>query len=333
MAGLRSPLQVDAVAAQVVPDTDASRTVVAYDSVGRVASVSLAEPTPGAPRPAHSYEYPAPTEAKVHVAGLAEPEGFARALSWGAEMVPLVSSADRTRFEPAPGAPNFRSTDATDATGEEASAVHDWGDRGVSATDSASRRSAGNYDANPASHLSGLSPRYSLQAMDSTPDTTAGVSMRKTERDFDTANPAPGLPKAVIADPGGLNLRTKMTYDTQGRLLSKALPADAAAVTEYAYYGGRRRAGNERLRGLGLPGRPAEVALRPRPRRRRFPAETGDPFRVRRRRAHAGLPGGGGRWLVLHHLRRPGTGDVTDLPRLGRSAHHPHRDLRPRRRR
>ena len=153
---IRTPLQADAVGASVLTgatDDDTSRTKVAYDGAGRVSSVTLARPVPGAAQPAHSYEYPAEREAKVHVAGLPEPQGFARRLVWEEDPNPWVVSG--TTFVRRSGAPTIRRVTETDVNGLASTSVSDWGDRAVSATSPAGRRSGGQYDAASGAHRSG----------------------------------------------------------------------------------------------------------------------------------------------------------------------------------
>jgi RHS repeat-associated protein len=89
---IRTPLAADAIAAGVRADDATARTVIGYQN-GRVASVTLPAPTPGAPRPEHTYQYtyqspptgtPNPTSQRfegitlMHVTGLTEPVGHAR---------------------------------------------------------------------------------------------------------------------------------------------------------------------------------------------------------------------------------------------------------------
>ncbi|MCA1845643.1 MAG: hypothetical protein LC792_21100, partial [Actinobacteria bacterium] len=132
LSALRTPALADAVAATAVthvPDDDTTRTLVTYDASGRVASLTLPVPnagsTPPAARPAHSYEYPSASETRVHVAGLGEPNGFARKVAF--------DSAGRALAD-------------TDATGRVASAEWDPGDRQLSSTDPAGRKATTLYD-------------------------------------------------------------------------------------------------------------------------------------------------------------------------------------------
>ncbi|MBW3641885.1 MAG: DNRLRE domain-containing protein [Actinobacteria bacterium] len=72
---IRDSLAADAVAAGQAADSDATRTLISYDPAGRVARVELAEPSAGAPRPAHAYRYISSTETRVDIAGMAPPPG------------------------------------------------------------------------------------------------------------------------------------------------------------------------------------------------------------------------------------------------------------------
>ena len=56
---VRDPLLADALRLGLagVPNDDTTRTVVAYDSAARVASVTLPAPASGAARPGHTYQY------------------------------------------------------------------------------------------------------------------------------------------------------------------------------------------------------------------------------------------------------------------------------------
>ena len=77
---VRDVLTNDLIAAGRIPDAgaDAHKTTVAYDAAsGRASSVTAPQPEAGGVRPAHSYDYGAAL-AKVHVAGLPEPNGYAR---------------------------------------------------------------------------------------------------------------------------------------------------------------------------------------------------------------------------------------------------------------
>lgn len=122
IVAMRSPLGADAVAAGVAADA-ASWTNVAYDTSGRAASVTL--PSTGA-RPAHSYTYTSAAESRVDVAGLSEPLGFAR-------KVTMDGSTGRVATD-------------TDATGVTTTFAWDAGDRLLSSTDGAGRKSTTLYD-------------------------------------------------------------------------------------------------------------------------------------------------------------------------------------------
>jgi RHS repeat-associated protein len=126
LSSIRDPLAADAVTAGVAANDDTSRTIVAYDPSGRVASVTAPRARTGdVSRAAHSYEYLA-GKTRVHVAGLTEPNGFAREV----EM-------DGTG----------RATTERDATLRVSTVTWDPGDRVTSSTDPAGRRTTTIYDA------------------------------------------------------------------------------------------------------------------------------------------------------------------------------------------
>ncbi|MEW6154897.1 MAG: hypothetical protein AB1673_13045 [Actinomycetota bacterium] len=100
------------------------RTDIAYDG-GRPSSVTLAAPAEGAPRPAHHYEHPSPTEARVQVAGVTSAPGWARRVTMD----------------------TFgRALSGTDATGHSTSYTWGSGDRLALSTDAAGRVTAMHYD-------------------------------------------------------------------------------------------------------------------------------------------------------------------------------------------
>ena len=70
VAQLRDPLAAEAVAAGVRADDESTRTLVAYHTDGKVASVTAAAPSTGAARPQRSYAWPAAGQATVTVAGI-----------------------------------------------------------------------------------------------------------------------------------------------------------------------------------------------------------------------------------------------------------------------
>lgn len=126
LSAIRDPLAADAVTTGNAPNDDSTQTLIAYDAAGRVASVTLPKALVGeSVRSTHSYEYVSPTRTRVHVAGLAEPNGYAREVDMDATGRLL---ADR------------------DATGRATSAVWDVADRVTSTTDAAGRRTTTLYD-------------------------------------------------------------------------------------------------------------------------------------------------------------------------------------------
>ena len=111
VASVRSPLAADAIAAGVRADDATATTAIAYDAFGRVASVTLPAPLPGAARPAHSIVYVQSTSAPggsgpplaavgetiVHIAGQAEPHGYARRVRFDTDGRLLTDDDARAR--------------------------------------------------------------------------------------------------------------------------------------------------------------------------------------------------------------------------------------------
>jgi len=126
MSEVRSPLAADAIVATAltgVTDGPAARTAVAYDGSGRVISVTLPAPAPGADRPGHSIAYPAAAKTEVSVLGLG-----------GVNRTVEMDGAGRVVKD-------------TDATGRSSSFAWDGNDRLSSTTDPAGRRQSFLYDA------------------------------------------------------------------------------------------------------------------------------------------------------------------------------------------
>ncbi|MGH9225106.1 MAG: RHS repeat domain-containing protein, partial [Acidimicrobiales bacterium] len=126
VSDVRSPLAADAIAATAltgVTDVPAARTVVTYDGSGRVASVTLPAPTPGADRPGHTFAYPSAAKTEVTVLGL--------------------SGVNRTVEMDGGG----RVLKDIDATGKDTEFSWDGADRLTSTTDPADRLQTLLYDA------------------------------------------------------------------------------------------------------------------------------------------------------------------------------------------
>lgn len=103
LSTVRDPLAMDAISYGVRADDATASTVLTYATganAGKVASVTLPAPTAGAARPAHSYDYSwiggyDVYRTDVHVAGSAEPNGWARRVDSDIRYRP-VSSTDAT---------------------------------------------------------------------------------------------------------------------------------------------------------------------------------------------------------------------------------------------
>ncbi|MEY2472347.1 MAG: hypothetical protein QOK28_1676, partial [Actinomycetota bacterium] len=78
---IRDTLQADAVLAGAAEDTEANRTSILYDAVGRVVDVRLANPSAGQLGPEHTYDYNTGSTL-MHAAGTAEPSGFSRRIAY-----------------------------------------------------------------------------------------------------------------------------------------------------------------------------------------------------------------------------------------------------------
>ncbi|HZQ29305.1 MAG TPA: PA14 domain-containing protein, partial [Acidimicrobiales bacterium] len=128
MRALRDPLQADVVAGLTRPDDDTTRTVVAYDGSGRAQAVTLALPTTGVgvTQPQHSYRYVSGSETQVDVAGLAQPNGYAR----------------RATFDT-----TGRAVTVYDTAGLATTTQWDSADRPITSVDAANRKSTTIYDA------------------------------------------------------------------------------------------------------------------------------------------------------------------------------------------
>jgi RHS repeat-associated protein len=123
---LRNPLAADAVAAGVATDDDTSRTVIAYDGSNRVSSVTLPKAqSTDTTQAAHSYTYVSATQTQVSIAGLSEPNGFARQVSFDS-LGRTTADTDATNLTTAQTwDANNNLTSATDPAGRETTHVYD----------------------------------------------------------------------------------------------------------------------------------------------------------------------------------------------------------------
>ncbi|MGH9269544.1 MAG: hypothetical protein ACRD0D_15385, partial [Acidimicrobiales bacterium] len=142
---VRTPLMNDAVAAGVVPNDAVHWAQFDYGGGledGRVESVLLPPPVGGAVRPARSYTSPAPGETRVSVAGVAEPLGFSRQVTFdthGRLVTDTDGTAMTTTYEwdtatlheqPPPDRPPLgpaRLRSVTDATGLRTTTLYESG--------------------------------------------------------------------------------------------------------------------------------------------------------------------------------------------------------------
>jgi RHS repeat-associated protein len=125
IAKIRDSLAADMVAAALRADDDTTRTLITYDTNGRVNSITLGEPTAGAARPGHDYDYVSATEVQVDVDGLTQPNGWWRKVTMDT---------------------NGRQLTDTDATNRTTTYTWDLADRVTSTVDPAGLKSTTIYD-------------------------------------------------------------------------------------------------------------------------------------------------------------------------------------------
>ncbi|MCA1683519.1 MAG: hypothetical protein LC708_00050, partial [Actinobacteria bacterium] len=260
METIRSPREADAVGAVLLTgalDDDTSRTKVTYDGTGRAASVTLARPTPTAAQPAHTYEYLAERDVEVHASGLSEPQGFARHLVWDEDpgTVVVVNGAFVPRI--LPPAPAIRGVTDTDVNNLPTTAVYDWGDRPVSATDPTGRRAGSKFNTEfgttaPPQHLTGRpmdgwgSGPAACMGENGTPVLTCGTTVAHADAlydvTFDAANPLgfvwTGLAATLWANKTLSAQPQAHTRRVPPALVPSALPAGLSAGDWSARYTG-----------------------------------------------------------------------------------------------
>ncbi len=82
LSQVRGSLANDAIAAGVRTQDGTELTSVAYDGLGRAASVTLPAATAGATRLAHTYKYLPGNTSQMHVTNATEPNGFSRKVTY-----------------------------------------------------------------------------------------------------------------------------------------------------------------------------------------------------------------------------------------------------------
>ena len=254
LSKVRDPLANDAVkatAATFVPDDDTSRTLITYDSVGRVDYVTLPVPYDGLsattrPRPGRGYEYPSATETWVHVDGLTgatdEPAGYHRKV--------IYDLAGRV------------TTDA-DATARSTTATWYEGDRLATRTDGAGRSTTTIYDgdatrAHPTGRVTdtyGPAP-FTCFGSSGVPNGSCAVPPPHTgiELDTESATPATGLAMSAWANTGwrgAPKLRSQAAPNGSGVLVA-ANPAGLPAGAWSARYTGEITLAATGAYGFGL---------------------------------------------------------------------------------
>ncbi len=198
LASVRDPLGYDAVARPLetqVPDDDTSRTLITYNTDGKVESVRLPVPygtTPTAPRPGRTYAHPSATETRVSVDGLTTPTGYARKVTLDAARQ-VLTDTDATGVavtfdwaaQPVTGRPTERLISRTDGAGRATTTVYD---------DDATRahptgRVSDTYGPAPASCFAGTGK----------PNGSCAVPPPHVHVDFDTVSAAPATGLAMTA--------------------------------------------------------------------------------------------------------------------------------------
>jgi RHS repeat-associated protein len=130
---VRDPLQSDALVATTLTGATSTtgRTDIGYGSDGRVQAVTLAEPTPAALRPGHTYVYgaagPPGPQAVVHANGLTEPNGQFMRYDWTADPMAVTSTVNNGVWKFARSTTiSSRTVTATDADGVPTASTTDW---------------------------------------------------------------------------------------------------------------------------------------------------------------------------------------------------------------
>lgn len=137
---MRDSLASDAITAGVRADDDSTRTLISYDILGRVSSVTLPAANAGDTAQAHSYEYHPAADTTVlplgpgytltHVANATEPNGFSRKINYDATFRTTMDTdaanlATTTRWDPVLD----KVISTTDPTGLESTTLYDYANR------------------------------------------------------------------------------------------------------------------------------------------------------------------------------------------------------------
>lgn len=78
---LRDSMANDAIVANVRPDDNTIKTELAYDSIGRISSITAPAPAVGISRVSHTFEY-LPSATQMHITGASEPHGFSKRIEY-----------------------------------------------------------------------------------------------------------------------------------------------------------------------------------------------------------------------------------------------------------
>jgi YD repeat-containing protein len=126
---VRDSLATDAIAAGVRAQDGTERTAIAYDAIGRVASVTLPAAASGAVRLAHSYDYQL-GYTQTHTVGATEPSGFSRKVAYDSTLrttadTDIANLTTTTQWDPA----KDLVLSTTDPTGLKSTTIYDYSDR------------------------------------------------------------------------------------------------------------------------------------------------------------------------------------------------------------
>jgi RHS repeat-associated protein len=130
----RDTLANDAIAASQRANDATATTQMAYDNIGRVASITLPAATTSATRMQHTYEYLV-GDSRVHTTSMTEPNGFSKKVTYDAGYRTLTSTDIANLTNTTEWDPNSKDLvySKTDATGLKSTMLYDYADR---ATDS-----------------------------------------------------------------------------------------------------------------------------------------------------------------------------------------------------
>ncbi len=122
---MRDALAADAIAASQRTDDDTTRTLISYDTSGRVSSVELPEPIAAAARPKHTFTYGS-GQTDIDIAGMSGSAGYDRRVTFDPSgRVTTDKGPDGLGSTTAWDAAADRSTSETDAAGRMSTTLYD----------------------------------------------------------------------------------------------------------------------------------------------------------------------------------------------------------------